>query len=392
MRVVVAGSIATGATAGNAWCILNYIHGFLELGYDVCYVEDSYVEPFYSARVWRRDGNASGRRILADALSTCTQTVPYCYHTYWDDRYYGLDREQLTDALRRADLLVVYDTDNPLREGLPRPKKTVAIDGTPALKQMWLAHDPSYYRKYLDSYDAVATVGELIGTPGCPVPTLGLKWIPTRHPVCLSRWPTAPPTPSPVFTTLTSWSFSAGQFRLGDRLYRQGKDINWVGVVDLPRRVPWVMDIAIDTTGAWLTGSRGMPLDAQQLFRDRGWRISSPVVPSSGTADYASYIRSAAGEFAVAKEQFVALEAGWFGDRSALFLASGRPVVTQETGFSKILPTGEGLFAFADVEQAAAALNRIASDYPRHARSARRIAEEYFDAGRILRHLVERVA
>jgi hypothetical protein len=151
-------------------------------------------------------------------------------------------------------------------------------------------------------------------------------------------------------------------------------------LIDLPSRVPWQMELAM----------QAMPAEAHQKFTAHGWSLVDPEPASISTQAFARYIQDSAGEFTVAKEIYAGLPSGWFSDRGVAFLASGRPVVTQESGFGRWLPTGEGLIGFSTPHEAADALQRIADDYPRHAQAARRIAEMYFDARKILTELLER--
>jgi len=252
--------------------------------------------------------------------------------------------------------------------------------------------DPAFL-EYYKQFDGAATFGKLIGTQGCCVPTHGIEWIPTNQPVSLRQWKYEGAATSEAFTTLSGWSQDDREeyCEFQGRVYRYAKDAQWLRVVDVARRVPWEMSIAIETQRTRPEGQPIMPPSVQYAFRDRGWRFWDPVEVSLTTERYKRFVGNVAGEFTVAKEQYAGIPSGWFSDRSALFLAKGRPVVTQETGFSDWLPTGQGLFGFLDADEAVSALNEIHHDYARHSRAARHLAEQHFEAKKVVGDLLARV-
>lgn len=388
-RIVVSGIVATVPMAGLAWHTLNYVHGLLDLGHDVVFVEDINAHgPAPGTGFVPSSSQAVA--MLEDALSACERTVPYSYYSAHEKRYYGLAGSDLQDVLAKADAMICVSANARFPAERARPRKVVAIDTDPVFTQFRLKYYPDFL-DYYRTYDAVATFGKLIGTPLCDLPTHGITWIATQQPVPLHVWEFSAHAGNASFTTLSGWGHDGGHFTFEGRVYRRGKDLEWLRVLDLPGRVSWSLEIAIDTTDLRMYWERGMPFATAQTFRDKGWRLMPPFLASLSADAYRRFIRSAAGEFTVAKGQYAAIPSGWFSDRSALFLASGKPVVTQETGFSEWLPTGEGLFAFRSVDEAASALNEIAHDYDKHARKAREIAERYFDAKNVLSDLLERV-
>jgi hypothetical protein len=159
------------------------------------------------------------------------------------------------------------------------------------------------------------------------------------------------------------------------------KSVSFQPYFDLPAKTGARLEVAVGGASA----PRGR-------MRQNGWLVRDPMPPSRDPWTYQRFLQEAKAEFTVAKHGYVASASGWFSDRSAEFLACGRPVVTQETGFSKWLPTGSGAFAFSSVEEAAAAIERVCAEYERHCRAARELAVEYFDARRILPSLLDRAA
>ncbi|MCS7033761.1 MAG: hypothetical protein NZ561_07170, partial [Phycisphaerae bacterium] len=212
--------------------------------------------------------------------------------------------------------------------------------------------------------------------------THGFNWIPTRQPVVKRHWP-ALPRGSDVFSTLGKWEHAAERrVQFAGQTYESSKARQWWKLLDLPTRTSWKLRMAM----------ADVPTEAQRQFESHGWGFDDPAQASRDPAAFQRYVANCAGELTVAKEIYTALPSGWFSDRSACFLMSGRPVITQASGFDQWLPTGEGLFSFQTVDEAAGALEAIRSDYGLHSRRARQIAEENFESAKVLKDLLDRVA
>ncbi|MDY0041996.1 MAG: hypothetical protein RBS57_16915, partial [Desulforhabdus sp.] len=231
-------------------------------------------------------------------------------------------------------------------------------------------------RTLIDTHDVLFSFGESFSTQ---VPDTGHRWLPTRQPVVLSEWrPTQPHRD--VFTTVMNWT-SYNPVVYDGKAYGQ-KDIEFQRFIDLPGLVaPTVLELAVNEGK-----TRRTP---RSLLAHKGWRVVDPAVVCPDFESYRSYIESSKAEWSVAKNGYVVGQAGWFSCRSACYLAAGKPVVVQDTGFRQVLPVGEGLLAFTSVEEAVAAIREVEADYPRHARAAREIAEAYFDAGKVLTRLLD---
>jgi hypothetical protein len=302
----------------------------------------------------------------------------WCYYSQFEDRYHGSTRDELYDALRSADLLLCVSGVTPMRDDRPRPKRTAVIDTDPVFTQIKLGKN-SALLDYYKRFDAVATFGRLIGTPDCPLPTHGFRWIPTNQPISMKHWPVVP-TKSRAYTTVGKWEHAGArhvEFR-GQR-YLSSKSIALLEMRELPRRTGWDMTLAMQS----------MPADVQQQFRAHGWSIADPEVASADCSTFRQFVQNSAGEFTVVKQIYSGVPSGWFSDRAACYLASGRPVVTQASGFDRWLPVGKGLFSFKTIDQAAEALQSIESEYDLHSRAARGIAEQYFDSKRVLEELLQ---
>jgi hypothetical protein len=227
----------------------------------------------------------------------------------------------------------------------------------------------------LRRHTAFFTFGELVGTPLCQLPTGDVQWRHTRQPVALELWPVHPP--GDRFTTVTTWRNDKKHRVWNGEKYYWTKDREFLAIADLPRHTRATLELAVDRRPS-----------QTRMLEGKGWRFVDGVGLGPELDPYRDYILGSRGEFTVARDQVVRPRTGWFSDRSACYLAAGRPVVTQETGFGEVLPTGEGLFAFRGLEDAAAALDEIEADPERHGIAAREIAEEHFAADKVLSRLI----
>ncbi|MBI2821626.1 MAG: hypothetical protein HYX74_05325 [Acidobacteria bacterium] len=362
---------------GATWAVLQYLLGFKELGCDVYFVEP--VEPAalrpagaplpasanaaYFCEVVRDFGLGERAALL---LAGTRQTV-------------GLPYDRLRRLARRADLLVNISgllADETLAGRIP---VRVYLDLDPAFNQLW--HAAQNIDRHFAGHTHFVTIGQAIGRPDCPVPTCGLSWIPAAQPVVLAHWPVAGHIAYDAFTTVGHWR-GYGSIEYQGVFYGQ-KAHALRRFITLPAQTDarFMLALAIHA---------GEKRDLNAL-KQNGWRLLDPAPLTSTPASYQRFIRESKAELGIAKSGYVAARCGWFSDRSACYLASGRPVIAQETGFSRFLPTGEGLLSFQDIEDLLAGIEAINSDYARHARAARAIAEECFDSrktlGRMLQHI-----
>jgi hypothetical protein len=383
LTIVVGGYIVAYPLGGMTWHHLNYLLGLHELGHEVWFLEDSgsYSYP-YNPVAWQTSADSTyGREYLERTFAQYGLPKRYCYYSQFEDKHYGLSGGELNDLLRRADLLLCVSGVTPLREQRPRPRRTAVIDTDPVFTQLRMNWDQeflNYYRKF----DSVATFGRLIGTSACPLPTHGFNWIPTNQPIALRHWP-AKASENYEMTTIGKWEHTSDRnLEFNGKSYRSSKGVEWLKMIDLPKQVfAWTMTL----------GMLSMPKETSDEFARHGWNLIDPEKATLSCEAYADFIRGSAGEFTVAKEIYAGLPSGWFSDRSAAYLASGRPVVTQASGFDQWLPTGEGLFSYQTVDEAAEALNEIGTDSTRHELAARRIAEQYFDSRKVLNELLTAV-
>jgi hypothetical protein len=268
---------------------------------------------------------------------------------------------------------------------LPLPEhcatnRLIFLETDPVQVQIELAEGNPQTIEFLDCHCAFFTFGENYGRPGCLLPVSDrYDFRPTRQPVVLDFWRGRPAPPGPMFTTIGNWRQRQRELVFGGERYTWSKHHEFLKFLELPSRVEQGFELAL---------SKYDESDREMLL-SKGWGVRHALDFSTDLEEYRSYIASSRGEFTVAKDQNVRLRSGWFSDRSATYLASGRPVVTQDTGFGDLFPTGAGLFAFSAIEDAVEAIEAINADYPAHSRAAAEVAREFFDSDVVLSRLLD---
>ena len=380
--VVVFGIAFLYPLAGVTWQFLHYLVGLRRLGFDPYYVEDSSRWVYDPAL---GDFTPDPARNIA-AVLPALQAHGFgdrwaCRVHALDGRCYGLPESRLRALYRDAVAMLNVTGAQEVREEHLGGARRLYVETDPVASQLGVAEGDPKTIEQLAAHDVLFTYGENLGRPDCGVPIERFTWQPTRQPVVLDFWPPAPPTEHAPYTTIATWRHQNDRVFRGETYY-WSKEREFLKVLDLPRRCPAPIELALDITP-----------DAPQtepLLREHGWRVVPAADVSRDVMVYRDYVRASRGEFTVAKDQNIRLRSGWFSDRSACYLAAGRPVVTQETGFSSILPTGRGLFGWLDEGEIVAAVDAIERDYAGNCRAAREIAAEYFAAETVLGSLMER--
>ena len=366
MRIVVAGALANKpGYGGEAWVRIAWARGLAALGADVVFVEQL-------ASPDGRPGNDDAIRYFEETCAFGGLGGRASLITPAGSRLAGLSTLELVDFAAGADLLVNISGHLTFRPVLRGVRRRAYVDLDPGYTQFWYASGAADLG--LDEHDVHFTVGENVGTEVCAIPTAGLRWLPVRQPVQLDQWPQVASSGSPRFTTVASWRGAYGSVAFGGRTYGP-KAHQFRRLAALPSRVPVPLEIALDIHAAD-GGDRS-------LLEEAGWVLTDPRTVGSPDA-FRDYVRGSAAEFSVAQTVYVDTRSGWFSDRSARYLATGRPVVVQDTGVERSLPVGEGLLTFRTPEEAARAIHQVVYDYDRHTRAARGIAEEFFDAREVL--------
>ncbi len=373
---VVVGFAGKWPLAGLMLYNLHYLAGLAELGYEVHYVErQNSPHDYYDPRSDELTADVTAGFAALEAIMPAVGIGPDRFSLIdLEGGCHGAGWETLGDALDRAQFVLTL-ADSTWFDELERCPRRAFVDGDPLFTQAaMLGADPSF--RALDHYDVLFTYGTRMGQSGCEVPDAGRRWIPTRPVVATRLWDAGSPRAdgAPI-TTVMNWSASE-DVRLDGHVYgHKGREFE--RLIGLPAR-----------TGRRFVLAAGGPAPRERLRAD-GWELENPL-EVTGTLDaYRDFIAASYADLGIAKHAYVASESGWFSDRSTCYLGSGRPVLHQETGFSEWLPTGEGVFAFSSADDVAEALEQIDHDYERHARAARAIAEEHFEARIVIASMLD---
>jgi hypothetical protein len=380
--IIVFGIVFLYPMAGVTWQFLHYLVGLRRLGWDPYYVEDSSRWVYDAALADFTPDPTRNIAAVLPALEAHGFGHRWVYRSHaLGGRCYGLSATRLRALYRDAVVALNVTGAQESREELLACRRRLYVETDPVASQLDVVEGDSKTVEQLAAHDRLFTYGENLGRQDCGVPVERFAWHPTRQPVVLDFWPPARPAPDAPFTTIATWRHQRDRVFRGDTYY-WSKEREFLKILDLPGRCPAPLELALDIAPE--------AAHAGPLLRGHGWRLVSATAVSREITTYRDYIRASRGEFTVAKDQNVRLRSGWFSDRSACYLAAGRPVITQETGFSNILPTGRGLFGWRDTDDILAAVDAIATDYHGHCRAAREIAAEYFEAERVLGSLMER--
>jgi hypothetical protein len=382
MRAIVSGMVGTYPVGGVAWDYFQYALGLEQLGFEVHYLEDAATRMYYPRLGTDGEDPSYAVEFLGETLSRLSPTLGqrWCFRGM-DATPYGPDADHLADLFAGADLFLNVSGGTLLRDQYMTCPRRVMIESDPGWNHFknfpkWDSSPGWQGTHGWRAHTHFFTYAQRIGRADCRLPSLGIDWIPTRPPVCIDRWQAQPP--GDTWTTVMSWN-TYGKPVVHEGVEYGSKEREFVLVEDLPQRVGARLEVA----------SGGTP--PVQRWQGKGWSVIDAHTISMTAEDYRHYIQQSRGEFSVAKKVYVATRSGWFSCRSICYLAAGRPVVVQDTGFTEFIPSGEGLIAFGDVAQAAAAIEKIESDYERHSVAARQVAAEFFDARRVISEMLVRI-
>ncbi len=359
---------------GVTWCALHYIAGLQRLGWDVFYLEDTgecpydpvangiTTDPAYAVSYIRRELARVG---LEDAFS---------YVDHRGLRWYGASRARVAEMCRSADVLINLSggvwRDRPEYENVPK----IFVDTDPGFTQQTIADaGPGAYRDWIAAHEAHFTFATNVGGTDCRLPETPFHWQPTVQPLALRFWPVVPPPHDAPFTTVMSWRIDSFP-GLG-----KGKAAELLRLRELPARSGRRLRLAIAGHAPF------------ELLEQSGWEVRDAVAETIDTDAYRAFIQASRAELGFAKTMYVETRSGWFSDRTQCYLASGRPALVRDTGFSAAIPTGEGLLTFSDADEVLAGIDEIERDYERHAHAARELATDRFEATAVVGDLLARV-
>jgi hypothetical protein len=378
MNVVFAGAIGRLPLGGHAWIDMQYLLGLRALGHEVFYLEECGEESWVYN--WDTEEVTTDLDYPASYVRDCLE--PCGLHDRWiyraGERSVGLGVDAFRSVCSEADLLIVRGAPIELwRPEYTWPRHRIYIDVDPGFTQIKLANGDPALSETVDRCQMLFTIGQRIGEADCAIPPVGRHWHKTVSPISLCDWPVAEHAPATHFSSIMQWRSYREVTYEGARY--GNKDKEFPKFVDLPRLTSQPFRLAL--TGA-----------PPGMLAEAGWEVVPGWIASRTPELYQRFIQNSRAEFALAKHGYVAMRGGWFSDRSVCYLASGRPVLAQDTGLDGWLPTGDGLLTFRDRTEALAGVEMINADYERHRKAARRLAEEFFAAEKVLAPLLETAA
>lgn len=388
-KIVFLGMMTKFPVAGAVWGAMQYMVGFQRLGYDVYYVEAHGRTP--SMLMERKDDDSSvlAAAFLEGVMRRFGFEEKWAFHAlHQDGRCFGMTEARLQELYRSADLLINY---HGATTPLPEHRESgclVYLETDPVELEIELYHNDPVAIAYLEPHAAFFTWGLNYGQPDCLVPLPERFSFQPSFPAVVqdlwqaSRYSMDRPVAcdAQIFTTIGNWR-QPGQVTYQGEVYTWSKHHEYLKFLDLPRRTTQTLELALASYSS----------DDRVLLESHGWHVRHALDFSTDLDSYRGYIIRSRGEFTVAKDQNVRLRSGWFSERSAQYLAAGRPVITQETGFSNVIPTGRGLFGFSTMDEILAALDAINSDYETHSRAAADLAREYFNYDVVLPRMLNGV-
>ncbi|BCS31455.1 hypothetical protein TBR22_A06560 [Luteitalea sp. TBR-22] len=379
LRIVVLGYMVRGPLGGLAWHHLQYVLGLVALGHDAWFVEDSDDYPgCYDPSTGQVDVDPTyGLRFIEAVFRRAGLADRWAYHDAHRSRWHGPAAGRFAAGREGADVLLNVSGVNPLRDWMQHVPCRVLIDTDPAFTQIRHLDDPAAMAR-ARNHTHFLSFGENVGQPGCAIPDDSLPWRATRQPIVLEQWPVASPAPHGPLTTVMQWDSYAPRHHAG-RVYGM-KSASFQPYADLPTRSGRPFLVAM--------GSATAPREALAAHR---WSLVDPLAVTRDPWSYQDFIAASRAEFSVAKAGYVDSRSGWFSERSAAYLASGKPVIVQDSAFTRWLRVPAGVLPFSSPEEALDQLARLDREYDAQCAAARRVAQDYFDAGAVLSRLLDDV-
>jgi len=379
-KIVFLGMMTKIPVAGAVWGCMHYLEGLRRLGYDVYYVEAHARTPSMFMLTEEDDGSGKAAKFIDDVMRRFDLAGKWCFHALHDDgRCYGLSESELQALYREADLIVNYHGGTvPLPEHYATDR-LIYLETDPVEMQIELYERKPDTLEFLKPHKAIFTWGLNYYQPDCRVPLPDdFHFEPLPPCVVCDLWePFAQPN-GENFTTIGNWKQPWRDVVFRGETYTWSKHFEFLKFLDLPQRTAQPFELGLASYE---------PAD-QQMLESYGWKIRPALDFSTDLDQYRDYIGRSRGEFTVCKDQNIRLRSGWFSERSAQYVCAGKPVITQETGFSNVLPVGQGIFGFSTMEEILAAVDAINADYPAASRAAAQIGRDVFDYQVVLKKLL----
>ena len=397
LNIVVVGTMASDPYAGMAWMHMQIVVGLQRLGHNVFYFEITSTWP-YNPEIGMRVNNSEYAipylKSVADSFGIADRWAYRCSFSK-DKQWIGIHKNKAEDLLANADLVFNISAATRFADEELKVARLVYYGTDPVYHEIRYAQGDEKVKKLVDEHDDVVTYGENIGNIDCPIPPLPKLRAKTRQPVLMDFWKSGEPTKK-EFTTVSNFRQGGRDLEFNGETYYWSKHHEFLKFIHLPHLINQPVELASNLTetkkivhGAGTeVPSYGMANDDYDLLKNNAWKLIDGPSFTTNPWTYRDYIIASKGEFSFAKDQNIRLRSGWFSERSACYLAAGRPVITQDTAFNCAIPTGEGLFSFNTMEEIITAFDAINSNYKRHSNAAREIAEEYFKAEIVLQKLL----
>lgn len=384
--VIIGGFIGLLPAGGVVWDYIQYVLGFQMMGYDVYYLEDTKIHPLFGSS-W--DDSTETVKRVHDLMKSFGLEDRYIYIDELSQQIFGKSRSEYIDICKAADILINVSCANVIREEYSTIPIRILLDTDPMFTQIQINSEQTFTSESGNLKELAAwhthhfTFGENIFDKDCLIPRGEFSWITTRQPICMDYWKYEKSSKSKLlFTTLMNWKAGKKLQYLGQNWGQ--KDVTFPIIKDLPKLL---------THASFKVAVSQAVIDKErEHFKNllgTGWNVISSEEASGDHKKYQNFIYSSSAEISVAKETYVKAKTGWFSCRSACYLAAGRPVVAQDTGWSKNYPTGLGLFSFSDKNEALEAIRKISGDWDNHSKNAREIASSYFDHKKVLGNLID---
>jgi hypothetical protein len=383
-RIVVMGFMGGMPIAGVIWQHIHYVVGLQRLGHEVYYIEDSARLP-YNPETFEVNYEVDYPGKILDRLAgefDFKNRWAFCARYLKETPTTGLSLKKIRQLYHDADAILNICGTQEFNDDLLKSDRIIYVESDPGVEQIRIDKGVRSTIDYLKGHHALFTFGENVNTKSFPVPKHGFKWHATRQPIVTDLWKTdRAPKGAAVFTSIANWSTSGlKDITWRGRKYLWSKSREFLRFVEAPKKSGETFELATTISDE----------PTREKFERNDWGLVSPLQMSVDYWIYRDYIQQSKGEFTVAKDQYVRLNTGWFSDRSACYLAAGRPVITQETGFTKNYGGDAGLLAFCSLGEIAEAVRMINADYKKHSGAARQIAREVFEAEKVLKSLLDR--
>jgi hypothetical protein len=391
LRIVVGGFVGLFPTGGATWDYIQYVLGFNMIGHDVTYVEDTMLYPIYNRTGKDWDDCSYGVEYLKKTMEEIGMKERWAYRDVASGKTFGMSDSQVVTVCQNADVFVNVSSSTFLRPEYLKIPVRVLVDTDPMFtqydyykKQQAGGSDAIAAKEYMKAHTHFFTFGLNIGKADCRIPKDEFNWYTTKKPICINFWEQPPSKVSRYgFTSIMNWTERA-EFSYENEIWGQ-KNKEFRKFYDLPTLSGEKFEIIINR------GTDPETNKAMHHLESLQWKVLSPHELISNKEDYKSFVQTSYAEFSVTKETYIKSNSGWFSGRSAVYLASGRPVLTQDTQWSKYLPIGTGLFAIHDLDSAKEAIDALGSDYIRHSKAAKEIAVEYFDSNKVLQDILNKI-